>query len=438
MQDAFVLTARYVVSMDDAATVYSPGYVEIKQGMIASVGNLEDAPQSPERIDYGNAAIIPGLINSHTHAAMSLFRGVADDLPLDDWLANHIWPLEAKFLSPEFIRTGTKLAAVEMLKGGTTMFADMYFFEDEVAAAAKDAGIRVLIGEGLLAFPTASAREPNQTFDHILEQAKKYRDDELVGVLVAAHSTYSTSEAQLRRCAELASDLNLPIQIHCAESKKEVEECLQKHGKSQVAYLADLALLDTRINLVHMVWPQEGDWEFLKRDNVSVISCPQSNLKLGSGIPPLARYVDEDIRVVLGTDGAASNNNLDMWEELRLAAFLAKGSTLDPTRLPAQHAFRMVTIDAARAWNMGDQLGSLEPGKKADLAVVDLNHPNTTPCYDIYSTLVYAAGSSNVKDVFVGGKRVVKNGNLSGGGGLNEADVLAEAGEWAERIKVLK
>jgi len=306
MQDAFVLTARYVVSMDDAATVYSPGCVEIKQGRIASVGSLEDVPQCPERIDYGNAAIIPGLINSHTHAAMSLLRGVADDLPLDDWLANHIWPLETKFLSPEFIRAGSRLAVLEMLKGGTTMFADMYFFEDEVAGAAKDAGIRVLIGEGLLAFPTASAREPNQTFDHILEQAKKYRDDELVGVLVAAHSTYSTSEAQLRRCAQLSAELNLPVQIHCAESKKEVEKCLQKHGKSQVAYLADLGLLNTRntprntqIGLVHLVWPQEGDWEFLKRGNVSVISCPPSNLKLGSGIPPLARYVDEGIRVCL-------------------------------------------------------------------------------------------------------------------------------------------
>ncbi|TKJ42845.1 S-adenosylhomocysteine deaminase [candidate division TA06 bacterium B3_TA06] len=429
--DRFLLTARYVVSMDKTATVYSPGYVSVEEGKIKSVGSLEGLQGTEERIDYGNAAIIPGLINSHTHAAMTLLRGVADDLPLDDWLEGHIWPLEAKFLSPEFIRAGTRLAAIEMLKGGTTLFADMYFFEDEVAAAARDVGIRVLIGEGILAFPTVSAKKPGKVFDHIRRQVEKYRDDKLVRVHIAAHSTYATSEDQLGKCVELSEELNLPIKIHCAESRKEVQESIEKHGRSQVAYLNDLGLLDTQIRLVHMVWPQDGDWDLLKRDNVSVVSCPQSNLKLGAGIPPIARYLDEGIRISLGTDGAASNNNLDMWEELRLAAFLVKGTSLDPTKLPARQALRMVTIDAARIWGMDEGLGSLEPGKKADLIVVDLSNPHTTPTYDIYSTLVYAAGAADVRDVFVAGRRVVKKAKITT---LDEESVLGEARDWAERI----
>lgn len=429
--DRFLLTARYVVSMDEEGTLYSPGYVAIQGSRIKSLGLVDDAPDEGKRIDYGNAAIIPGLINSHTHAAMTLLRGVADDLPLDDWLEGHIWPLEAKFLSPEFIRAGTKLAAIEMLKGGTTLFADMYFFEDEVAAAAKDVGIRVLIGEGVLAFPTVSAKEPGKVFDHIRRQVEKYRDDKLVRVHIAAHSTYATSEEQLRRCADLARELNLPIEIHCGETDKEAKECIAKHGKSQVAYLKDLGLLDTQIGLVHMIWPQGQDWELLKRDNVSVISCPQSNLKLASGIPPIAHYLEDEIRVSLGTDGAASNNNLDMWEELRLAAFLAKGSSLDPTKLPARQALRMVTIDGARTWGLEDELGSLEPGKKADMVVVDLDKPHTTPTYDIYSTLVYAASAADVSDVFVAGRRVVKEAKITT---LDEESVLGEARDWAERI----
>lgn len=429
--DRFLLTARYVVSMDEEGTLYSPGYVAIQDSRIKSLGLVDDAPDEGKRIDYGNAAIIPGFINSHTHAAMALLRGVADDLPLDDWLDGHIWPLEAKFLSPEFIRAGTKLAAIEMLKGGTTLFADMYFFEDEVAAAARDVGIRALIGEGVLAFPTVSAKEPGKVFDHIRRQVEKYRDDELVRVHIAAHSTYATSEEQLRRCADLAREFDLPIEIHCAESRKEVEGSLAKYGKSQVAYLKDLGLLDTQIGLVHMIWPQDQDWELLKRDNVSVISCPQSNLKLASGIPPIAHYLEDEIRVSLGTDGAASNNNLDMWEELRLAAFLAKGSSLDPTKLPARQALRMVTIDGARTWGLENELGSLEPGKKADMVVVDLDKPHTTPTYDIYSTLVYAASSADVSDVFVAGRRVVKEAKITT---LDEESVLGEARDWEERI----
>jgi 5-methylthioadenosine/S-adenosylhomocysteine deaminase len=431
MSQSFILTAAYVVTMDGEGTVYSPGYVEIAGNRIKSIGFQKDMP-SGNHVDYGNSAIIPGLINSHTHAAMSLFRGVADDLALDDWLEGHIWPLEAKFLSPEFVRAGTRLAAIEMLKAGTTLFADMYFFEDEVAAAARKAGIRVLIGEGVLAFPTASVKKPDQVFDYIRSQVEKYRDDKLVRVHITAHSTYATSEDQLRECAELSSELNLPIEIHCGETEKEAGDCLAEHGKSQVAYLADLGLLDTRIGLVHMAWPHEGDWELLERDNVSVIACPQSNLKLGSGIPPIARYLEKGIRVSLGTDGAASNNNLDMWEEMRLASLLAKVARLDPTILPAEKALRMVTIDAARTWNLGDELGSLEPGKKADMVVVDLSRPHTTPCYDVYSTLVYSAGASDVRDVFVAGKRVLKNGNVTT---LNEKEIIDEAREWAGKIQ---
>ncbi|MCK4334684.1 amidohydrolase family protein [candidate division WOR-3 bacterium] len=432
--DRFLLTARYVVSMDEESNVFSPGYVEIEDKKIKSAGPIDTIPEG-SRVDYGNSAIIPGFINSHTHAAMTLLRGVADDLPLDDWLEGHIWPLEAKFLSPEFVLAGTRLAAAEMLKGGTTLFADMYFFEDEVAEASKETGIRVLLGEGILAFPTASAKEPDKVFDLIRSQVERYQDDELASVHIAAHSTYATSEEQLRHCAELAGEFNLPIQIHCAETEKEVKESLAKHGKSQVAYLESLGLLDARIGLVHMVWPQEQDWSLLKRDNISVISCPQSNLKLASGIPPLARYIDEGIRVSLGTDGAASNNNLDVWEEMRLAAFLAKGSSLDPAKLPARQALRMVTIDAARIWGTDEWLGSLEPGKKADLVVVDLSNPHTTPTYDIYSTLVYAACAADVRDVFVAGRRVVKEGRITT---LDEESVLAEANEWSQRIALTR
>lgn len=420
--------------MDEKGTVLSPGYVEIEGNKIKSIGHQSEVPATKERIDYGNAGIIPGLLNSHNHMAMSLMRGVADDLPLDDWLENHIWPLEGRFLSPEYIYDGTLLSVVEMLKSGTTFTTDMYFFEDEVARACTQAGIRCMIGEGAMAFPTPSVKDPGSVFDVIRKQAKTYRSEELISVHVAAHSTYATTEEQLVRCDELAQELDLPVQIHCAESKKEVEESIAKHGKTQIAYLNDLGLLDRRIGLVHMVWPQSGDWEHLKRDNVSVVSCLQSNLKLASGMPPIAHYVDEGIRVCLGTDGAASNNNLDIWEEFRLAALIAKGQSLDPIKVPAERALRMVTIDAAKAWGIDSLLGSIEKGKAADITVVDLDHPNTTPCYDIYSTLVYAAGVSNVKDVFVAGRRVLKDGIVTT---VDEDEVLAKAANWAEKIKPL-
>lgn len=430
--DTHVLTADYVVAMDEEGAVYSPGYVEIDEGKIKSVGQADNAPQSFRQMDYGNAAIIPGLINSHNHVAMSLMRGVADDLPLDDWLEKHIWPLEGKFVTADYVYAGSLLSAVEMLKSGTTLTSDMYFFEDKVAEACVDAGIRCIIGEGAIAFPTPSVKNPASIFDVIRKQAQRYRDEELITVHVAAHSTYATSEEQLIKCAELSKELNVPVQIHCAESKKEVGENIRRHGKSQLSYLNDLGLLERPVNLVHVVWPRDGDIQLLKRDNVSVVSCLQSNLKLGSGIPPIARYVDEGIRVVLGTDGAASNNNLDIWEELRLAAFIAKGQSLDPTKVPARQALRMITIEAARAWGAGDELGSLEPGKKADITVLDLDLPHTTPCYNIYSTLVYSAGASNVQDVFVGGRQVVKNGSLTT---INEKDVKEKACEWSRKIR---
>lgn len=431
MSKKVVLTARYVVCMDDNGSVYSPGYVEIENTLIKSVGSIEKIPEG-ERIDYGNAAIIPGLLNCHNHAAMTLLRGIVDDIPLDEWLNDYIWPLEARFLSPGFIRVGTMLAATEMLKGGTTFFADMYFFADEVAAAARQAGIRALIGEGLLDFPTPSAKDSNQTFDYIRNQSERYCDDELIRVHIAAHSTYATGEDQLRRCAELASELGLPIEIHCGETEKEAKDCLAEHGKSQVAYLADLGLLDTRIGLVHMAWPNESDWKLLGRDNVTVIPCPQSNLKLGSGVPPIARYLEKGIRVSLGTDGAASNNNLDMWEEMRLASLLAKVARLDPTVLPAERALRMVTIDAACTWGLGGELGSLEPAKKADIVIVALDKPHLIPTYDIYSTLVYAAGAADVRDVFVAGRQVLKDRRLTT---LDESAIIAEAVEWSRKIK---
>lgn len=431
MGDNLILSARYVVTMDGDGTVYSPGYVEVDGMLIKSTGPNESAPEG-KRISYGNAAIIPGLINSHNHLAMSLMRGVADDIPLEEWLQNHIWPLEGKFLSPEYIYDGTLLSAVEMLKSGTTFTTDMYFFEDDVARACKRARIRCMIGEGALAFPTASIKDPDTVFDVIRKQAETYQTDELISVHVAAHSTYATTEEQLVRCAELSKELDVPIQIHCAESKKEVEESLAKRGKSQVAYLGDLGFLDKRIGLVHMVWPQETDWELLKKENVSVISCLESNLKLASGIPPMFRYVDENIRVCLGTDGAASNNNLDIWGEIRLAAFIAKGQSLNPTTVPAERALRMVTSDAAKVWGLDSYLGSIEKGKAADIVIIDLDRPNTTPCYDIYSTLVYATGASNVRDVYVAGKPVVKDGTVTT---VDETEVLTKAREWARRIK---
>lgn len=428
----FLLKAKHVVSMDEKASLFSPGYVEIEGGTIKSTGSTEDKVFSVETIDYGDAAIIPGLINSHNHAAMCLFRGIADDLPLDEWLSGHIWPLEAKHLSPEFIRAGVRLAAVEMLKSGTTFFSDMYFFEHEAARAAKDAGIRIQLGEGLLAFPTPSAKNPEDTFKNIKEQYEKYRDDSLVHLSIACHSTYATTEDQLHRAAELASLWNLPVQIHCAETEKEAQESIAKRGKSQVAYLSEIGLLDTRIGLVHMVWPQEGDLDLLKKDNIGVVLCPQSNLKLASGIPPFGLYLKKGIRMSLGTDSAASNNNLDIWEEMRLAALLAKGSSLDPTSLSAKEALRTVTIDAARTWGIEAELGSIEVGKKADLVVVDLSRPHNTPSYDVYSTLVYAAGGSDVRDVYVEGRRVLKDGKVTG---LDEAEVLKEARCWSKKIR---
>jgi len=430
-ENHLLLKAAYIVTMDAQRSVFSPGYVEIKDDRIVSVG-AEKLPDVACSIDYGNAAIIPGLLNSHNHLAMSLMRGVADDLLLEDWLKNHIWPLEAKFVSPEYVFDGALLSAAEILKTGTTFVSDMYFFEDKVAEACTLAGLRLLIGEGIIAFPTPSVNDPDSIFAIVRDMVARYENNPLVDVQLAPHSTYATSKEQLIKCAKLSAELNLPVQIHCAESQNEAMQALESLGKSQIAYLDDIGLLSQKLSLVHMVWPQKGDMELLKRKNISIVSCPQSNLKLGSGFPPIAQYLDEGVRLCLGTDGAASNNNLDIWEELRLAVFIAKGSRLDPRTLSAKKAFGMVTIDAARACGMQDKIGSLEPTKQADIAVVALDEPNTTPCYDIYSTLVYAAAASNIRDVFVAGKKVLDNGRLTA---INEADVLAKARSWAKKME---
>ena len=356
--------------------------------------------------------LIPGLVNAHTHAAMTLMRGLADDLPLMRWLEEHIWPAEKRHVSPEFVRDGTLLACAEMLRGGITCFNDMYFFPDAALESALEAGMRSSHGIIVIEFPSAYAADAADYLRKGLELRDRYRDEPLASFTLAPHAPYTVSDASFRQIATLAAELDLPVHVHVHETEHEVQASLAEHGVRPLERLRRLNLLTPNLISVHSVHLTAEEIALLARHGCSVAHCPSSNLKLASGFAPIARLAAAGVNIALGTDGAASNNRLDMLEEMRLAALLAKAVAGDAQAMPAHAALRAATLGGAQALGLDDRIGSVVVGKAADLAAIALRGPELTPCFDPVSHLVYAAGREHVTDVWVAGEPRLREGKL--------------------------
>lgn len=425
-----------VVTMDSALTIIENGSVVIKKGEIVAVGPsaaLKERYSAARNIDAAGKLVMPGLVNTHTHAAMTLFRGLADDLPLDTWLTKHIWPAEAKFITPASVRIGANLALVEMIRSGTTTFSDMYFYADELARAAKTAGVRSVVGEAILDFPTPDSKTPQESFATIEKLAAKWKNDPLITIAVAPHAPYTCSPETLKSAKKLADSLGLPLIIHVSETRKEVTDITAKFGVPPFEYLDRLGFFGGTAIVAHAVYPTPNEIRLMAERKVGVAHNPVSNMKLASGVAPVPEMLQAGIAVGLGTDGAASNNNLSMFKEMNAAALLQKVSRLDPTALDARETVKAATIGGARVLGLEKHIGSLEKGKRADLIIIDLNRPHLVPLYDVYSLLVYAANGADVETVIIDGRTVMENRKLLT---LNEESVMREARKLA--LKVLK
>ncbi len=361
-----------------------------------------------ESLDLPGHVLIPGLVNAHTHAAMALLRGLADDLPLMRWLEEHIWPAEARHVSREFVRDGTLLACAEMLRGGVTCFNDMYFFPEAALEAALAAGLRSAQGMIVIEFPSAYAADAADYLRRGLELRDRYRDEPLASFCLAPHAPYTVSDETLKKISTLAAELDLPVHIHLHETQEEIKRSLAEHGMRPLERLHRLGLLGPGLIAVHAVHLESHEIQLLAQHGCSVVHCPSSNLKLASGFAPVAALLAAGVNVALGTDGAASNNRLDMFQEMRSAALLAKAVAQDTQAMPAHAALRAATLSGARALGIERVAGSIEAGKSADLVAVELRGPELTPCYDVVSQLVYAAGRENVSHVWVGGRPLMR------------------------------
>lgn len=432
----WVITARYVVTMDPERRVIENGAVAISGETILSVGpaaEIAKQHRTKNRIDAGEAILAPGLINTHTHAPMSLLRGIADDLRLQEWLEKFIFPAEAKNVSPEFVRAGTRLACLEMLLGGTTTYADMYYFEDAIAEETKAAGMRGVLGQTIIQFPVADAKTPAEGLARAEKFLARFQNDPLIVPAVAPHAVYTNSDETLQEARILANKYRTPFLIHLSETKRENDELSAKRKLSPTQLLDQLGALAGRTLAAHGVWVSDTDLDLLKQHGTGVAHCPSSNMKLASGVAPVLKYLQRDIALGLGTDGVAgSNNDVSMFEEMDLAAKLQKVTTGDPRALSARQIVEMATMRGARALGMERLIGSLERGKRADLITVSLREPHAVPMYDVYSHLVYALKASDVQDVFVNGRALVRGRRPLT---LDKAKVLAEAAAWRKRIQ---
>ena len=411
-----LIDARWVVPVEPANTVLTQHSVAVHAGKIVAVLPSLDAVQrfaAAERVSLGNHVLIPGLINLHTHAAMTLMRGLADDLPLMSWLNDHIWPAEAKHVSAEFVRTGTRLACAEMLRGGITCMNDMYFFPEAAAEAALAAGMRAALGLIALEFPTAYARDADDYLTKGLDLRDRLRHEKLLSFCLAPHAPYTVSDATFTRIAGYSEELGLPVHVHLHETTDEIAGELAKTGERPLARLNRLGLIGPQLIAVHAVHLNPDEIALLASHGASIAHCPASNLKLASGLCPVAALQEAGVNFGIGTDGAASNNRLDMFAEMRLAALLAKGASGKAEALPAHAALRAATLNGARALGIDLKTGSISAGKWADLTAVDLSRIELQPVYDAVSHLVYVAERNDVSDVWVAGNRVVKKQQLT-------------------------
>ena len=429
-----LITGGKVVTMDAQKRVIEDGAVAVRGDSIVGVGpraEIESEFDAPKTIDARDTLILPGLINGHAHAAMSLFRGIADDLALDEWLQKYIFPAEARNVTEDFVTWGTRLGVLEMLRGGITTYADMYYFEDAVARATKDAGMRGVLGETVIDFPAPDNKTLGQTFQYTQEYINHWKGDALITPAVAPHSIYTCSEKTLEDSAALARRNGVPILIHIAEAPFELQQSREKHGATPVAYLQRIGLLGPDVVGAHCVWVNAADIAALAHFGVGCINNPSSNMKTAAGVMPVIEMLAAGEPIGLATDGAASNNNLDLFEEMDLAAKLQKITRMDPRALPAEQVVEMATIGGARALHLDKQIGSLEPAKKADVIVIDTTAPHATPMYNVYSELVYALKASDVRTVIIAGKLVMEDRRILT---VNEPEILAKAAEYKKKI----
>jgi len=434
-----ILTNAIVLTMDEDYNQFEPGAVAVKGDIIVDVGDatrIIEAYDPTEMIDCEGKVLMPGLINAHTHVPMTLLRGLADDLRLDVWLMGYMMPVEREFVSPEFVRLGTQLACTESIRSGVTCFADMYYYEEEVAKATAETGLRAICGQTILKFPSPDAESYEIALDYSKGFLERWKDHPLITPAISPHAPYTCTEEIIQATVDLAIEFDVPLHTHIAETAIEVENSKQEHGMSVVPYVEKLDLFRTKVIAAHCVHIDESEMHTLYSHGTGVIHNPTSNLKLASGLAPIQKMIDMGINVGIGTDGPASNNNLDMFEEMRLAALLAKGSTGDPTALPAKTALALATRIGAQALHLGGITGSLESGKRADLILVEISPLHNAPRFHrnpdgIYSQLVYASKSNDVSEVMVNGQWLMRDKQILT---LDENELISTANEYAKKI----
>lgn len=432
-----IIHATYIIPVIPRGTILKDHSIILDKGKILAILAQKECTNlyiSDETHTLNDHVLMPGLINAHGHAAMSLFRGLADDLPLMEWLNDHIWPAEGKWVSKEFVYDGTQLAIAEMIKSGTSTFSDMYFFPETAAKAACEAGIRAQICCPILDFPTAWGSGPDEYIHKSLALIEKYRDNEQVRIALGPHAPYTVSDAPLTKIKDIAIEQGVPVQIHLHETQFEVNEAIENTGIRPIQRLKNLGLInhDIALQCVHMTALNDEDITTLMESQAHVIHCPESNLKLASGFCPTDKLIKSQINIALGTDGAASNNDLDMFSEMRTAALIAKPIAQNAAAFDSVTAIEVATINGAKALGIDNQTGSLEPGKSADMIAIDLNQLNTQPSYNLHSTIVYSVNAQQVKEHWVMGKQLLKHGKL-----INQSEqaLLNTAKKWAEKIR---
>ena len=430
-----IWTARHVVTMDASHRLIENGAVAIRAGKIVAVGErsqIDAAFKAKQRLDAAGGIIAPGLIDTHTHAGMSLFRGIADDKRLQDWLQNFIFPAEARNVNAEFVRWGTRLACLEMALSGTTTYTDMYYFEDTVAEVTKEAGLRGVLGQTVIGFPAPDYKTPQEALAGAEKYIQRYKDDALIVPAVAPHAIYTTPDDVLKAARALANKYSMPLLIHLSETRTENEEAKQKRGMTPTRTLESLGVLNGRTVGAHGIWLDDADIAILAKHGTGLAHCPSSNMKLASGVARVQDILNSGIAMGLGTDGfAGSNDDADLMKEMSLASKLQKITRMDPESLPAERALEMATILGARALGLEKEIGSIETGKKADLILIRTDSPRAVPMYNVYSAVVYSLKAADVSDVMVNGKRIVQDHHMLT---LNAKEVMAKASEYREKI----
>ncbi len=421
-----------IVSIDDDMKIIMRGNLAVSGNKIFDIWTNEENKFYEADTVIEDKILIPGLINAHTHVAMAYFKGVADDIELFSWLSNYIWPLEAKFLNNDFVYDSSLHGCAEMIKNGITLFSDMYFYEESTARAAEKAGIRAILGEGVLDFPAGPHKTPEEMIMYAVKANKKWKDSDLIDFQIAPHAIYTCGPEALKKAYKVSKENNMLMHIHVSETQKENADCIEKFGCTPVQHLENLGILDKNVILAHAVWTTDEDREIIKNRKCGIAINTESNLKLASGFAPLKEYTEKGIRFAFGTDGVASNNNLSLLEELSTSAKLHKALNADPTFLPAKDILRAATFEAACIMGKDDQLGSLEIGKKADIVCIDMNSIEAQPCYNIYSHIIYTLQTENINDVVINGKIVMQNRKLTN---IDEAELICTAQKYKKEIE---